>query len=110
MDNLDFFAPPLSGDDLVRKFYVDYRPTSAWREGAPLEFYVPGSMPYLVSLKDTRMCLTWSVVNSDASKAKVGSTQSSDCVAAPINLSHQTMWKEVDIQLQHHTTRSTGNM
>ena len=41
MDNLDFFAPPPSGDDLVRKFYVDYRPTSAWREGAPLELCGP---------------------------------------------------------------------
>ena len=106
MDNLDFFTPPPGNDDLVRKFYVDYRPISAWRSGSPLEFHIPGTMPYLISLKDTRLCTSWTV--STETKGHVTSTTGN--MAGPINLCHQTMWKDVDIQLQHHITRSSGNM
>jgi len=104
-DDLQLFAPMPGEDDLEKKFYVDYRSTTQWQHGAPLEFHVSSAVPYLISLKDTTLHLTWSCTADDA-EVRNNTTD----VGAPINLTHQTMWKEVNISLQHHPIHSVGNL
>ncbi len=86
-----------------KKFYIPYRPTSTLDVGTPLEFNIPSHGPHLISLKDCTLSLTWDVMQGSVHL-------SSATAAAPINLAHQTMWRQVDLTLQHSYADTSGGL
>ena len=102
MDFQLFDDPIDENKDVIRKYYIEYRPVSAPTPGAPLEFFVPAHGPHPISLKDCTLALQWTVVKNGHEKITPLEK------VAPINLAHHTMWRQVDLSLHHSVLHSPG--
>ena len=82
--------------------WVEYRPLSQLNEDSPIEFNIPGTGSQYLDLKRCRLYIQAKIVKTD------GSNITKDDKVGPVNLYLQSLWRQVDVEIQQQLLSSTG--
>lgn len=99
---VSLFSKPCNDIAYQKIQYVDYKPATLLSGGGPLTFTIPGTGSQYINLKNTYLQLKLKIVNEDGSDIS-----GANRMIAPINLTLQSMFNQVDVQLQQQLV-STG--
>ncbi|KAF0139987.1 MAG: hypothetical protein FD143_3540, partial [Ignavibacteria bacterium] len=76
-----------------REYERDFSPVSALNIGSPIEFLVPGTSLFYVSLKDSYFDIQVKITNAD------GTNLAADAPVGPANLMAHTMFSNIELYL-----------
>ena len=79
--------------NVEREYERDFSPVSALNIGSPIEFLVPGTSLFYVSLKDSYFDIQVKITNAD------GSNLAADAPVGPANLMAHTMFSNIELYL-----------
>lgn len=99
---LDLFNHPTKDVALVKRDWVDYAPNNAITEDAPIEFNIEANSLRYVDLSKTLLNIKAKVVKGDGSDITVTDN------VAPVNLTLQSLWRQVDLSLNQIPLPSVG--
>ena len=100
--SLDLFSPPPKDIGLLKREWVDYAPANAITEDAPIEFHLEGNPLRYVDLSKTLLNVKAKVTNGDGTPIEVGAN------VAPVNLTLQSLWRQVDLSLSQVPLPTVG--
>jgi hypothetical protein len=100
--SLDLFNRPTKDVALVKRDWVDYAPNNAITEDAPIEFNIEANSLRYVDLSKTLLNVKAKVVKGDGTD--IANTDN----VAPINLTLQSLWRQVDLSLGQIPLPSVG--
>ena len=85
------FQKPLVEEGIESYQFVEYRPSSTLSEGSSFEFHIPGSGALYTDWSTTRLVLKVRMLQAD------GSPPPSPDTGAPVNLTLQSLFRQVDV-------------
>ena len=94
-ENLNFFSIPAQDVGVLQRQWISVGPTNVISGDSPIEFNLDGNSASYVDLKATTLCIKCKVVKEDGSDIELKEE------VAPVNMLLASMWKQVDIQLNH---------
>ena len=107
-ENLAIFHKPMEDHGQKQIQWVEYRPTGQLNSDGAIEFNVAGTSTMYIDLKNTKLKVKAKIVQADgtnlpAMKSADGKPVPTPEAAkvGPLNLFLQSLWKQVDVSLQH---------
>lgn len=100
--SLDLFNHPAKDVALIKRDWVDYAPNNAISEDAPIEFNIEANSLRYVDLSKTLLHIKAKVVRGD------GTDINAEDSVVPINLTLQSLWRQVDLSLNQIPLPSVG--
>ena len=102
-DNLNLFSLPAENVGVLDRRWVITGPVNTSIDAnSVIEFNVDGNAEKYIDLKNTRLLINFKMFNADGKPLKETD------MAAPINLFLATMWRQVEIQLNHENLRGVN--
>ena len=92
--------PTNSGVEQIQ--WVEYRPLNQLTGDNPIEFNISGAGPHYLDLRRTLLHIKAKIVKADGSDVPV------EEFATPVNLYLQSLWRQVDVEIQQQMISSTG--
>ena len=97
---LSIYEPQPADIGVRRDYIIDYVPLAPVSQGSVVEFYIPSTNLYWLSLDKSWLTIRGKILKSDGTK--LTSTDKVSC----INALGMTMWRECDIMLQQKSMSS----
>ena len=102
-DNLNLFTLPAEDIGVLdRKWVITGPVNTSIDANSVIEFNIEGNAEKYIDLKNTRLEISFKLLTAD------GGTLAEDDMAAPINLFLATMWRQVEIQLNHENLKGVN--
>jgi len=95
-----FDEPPLTAP-YQKVQYIEYRSSSALNDSGPLQFFIPPTANQFIDLRRSRLHLEARIVGADGLPADAAAGN-----VAPVNLTLQSMFGLVEVQLQQQLVSS----
>lgn len=92
-ERLDIFSRNVEDMGILNKQWVEIGPCNALTQDSPLEFNLPGNSLRYIDLSNTFINIKMQVLKGD------GTDLTEEAQVAPVNLSLQSLWRQVDISL-----------
>ena len=102
-DNLNLFSLPAEDIGVLdRKWVITGPVNTSIDANSVIEFNVEGNAEKYIDLQNTRLEITFKLTTADGTALK------EEDMAAPINLFLATMWRQVEIQLNHENLKGVN--
>ena len=102
-ESLALFQGPTTDSSIVSRQWVEYKPINAITEGAAIEFNITSSPSDYMNLQEYRLQIKAKLTHEDG----ITPVTKEDLVA-PVNLSLQSLFTQVDLNLQQQPLYSVG--
>ena len=93
--SVDLFEKTPRDLAVLKREWVDFAPTNAITEDAPIEFNIDGNSSRYIDLSKTLLNIKAKVVNGDGTNV----TKEDSVRVGPVNLTLQSLWRQVDLSL-----------